>query len=350
MNNLMKDNFSEKASREINNAEQGGVLSSARDMLHTVKRNFGIAALSMMMSCLAVHEANAQCRPERETFVAINADTGEVLLDHDGNEKIQPASMTKMMTLLLAYEAMEEGLINKDDRLYIAKGTYLRQDMQRYSGWRSPVRFEEALVGAAVRSYNDLAATIAENVAKVRKVGDSETSFIALMNEKAREIGMDSTVFYNSSGLPTALVRAKGKGSTTKDMTTLLKHIADNYPDLLQLLGTSETHVRRMNLRNTNTLLHKDELPYDVVSGKTGFTCKAGFALTAYVAKGDDHVIASYVGGKNPQDREKDFMALLDDAFHKLDSIRQVRTVPPPVTDFGQCSEDEIDPAQHCGW
>ena len=313
---------------------------SAIDLIKKVQRNFGIAALAMVMGAMATHEASAQCTPERETFVAMNAETGEILIDHDGNEKIQPASMTKMMTLLLAYEAMEDGLIDEDDRIYIATGTYLRGDMERFSGWRSPVKFGDALAGAAVRSYNDLAATIAENVAKVRGVGNTETDFISLMNERAREIGMDSTVFYNSSGLPASLIRANGKGSTTHDMAVLLKHIADEHPDLLQLMGTSEAHVRRLNLRNTNTLLHKDDLPYDEVYGKTGFTCKTGFALTAFVRKGDESIIASYVGGKNVKDRELDFMALLDEAFEKLEEEQQeipeiipASMHPPPLWD-----------------
>lgn len=257
--------------------------------------------------------------PEREAFVAINADTGAVLVDHDGEAKIQPASMTKLMTLLLAYEAIEDGKLSLKDNIYISKETRERDDLERYSGWKNPVKVSDALAGAALRSYNDLAVTIAENVAVKMGGGRTETHFIKLMNDRAKEIGMIDTVFYNSSGLPTAWLASKEKGSTTKDMTTLLKHIADNHPDLLLLLGTSEKVIRKNNLYNTNTLLRKKSLPYEDVAGKTGLTCKAGFALTVFAQKEGKHVIVSYVGAKNPKQRETKIMSLLDQAFDKIE-------------------------------
>lgn len=321
-----------------------GMASSAIDR---VRRNFA-AAMLFALASVSAQDVQAGCSPEKETFVAMDANSGVILVDHDGDEKIQPASMTKMMTLLLAYEAMDDGVIELDDNIYIASNTYLRNDMERYSGWDSPVRFGDALMGAAVRSYNDLAATIAENVAKAYGAGNTETHFISLMNEKAEEIGMDNTAFYNSSGLPYALIQTNDNGSTTKDMALLLKHIADTQPDLLQLLGTSDAQARRVHMRNTNTLLHKDDLPYGHISGKTGFTCRSGFALTAIAEQDGNRVIASYVGARNPREREKDFMALLDEAFETLEDRQEEEQLREDLSEVEGCGEGA--PIPQCIW
>lgn len=305
MDNILTRNF----------PEQSGLRSSAESLLAGVRKNFmavtaAIAATGLFMT----QEVQAQCVPEREAYVAIDANSGEILVDQDSQERIQPASMTKLMTLLLAYEAMDDGKIAEDDNIYINKN----RRVQRSSGWSGAIKFGDALKGAAIRSYNDLSITIGENVAKAQDAGNTEYEFVSMMNEKAREIGMDSTTFYNASGLPRAVVNSQRNGSTTSDMAKLLKYIADTQPDLITLLGTDEARVRRRTLRNTNTLLHNDEVPYDAVSGKTGFTCDAGFSLTALVEKDGERVIFSYVGGDSSKDRESRVLEISEDAFDTL--------------------------------
>lgn len=305
MDNGLTQNFS----------NEGGFVNNADGVLARVRQNFmAVGAAIAVMGVFGTHEAQAQCVPEREAYIAIDADSGDVLVDQDSQERIQPASMTKLMTLLLAYEAMDDGVISKDDRIYINKN----RRVQRSSGWGGAIKFDDALKGAAIQSYNDLSITIGENVAKARDEGGTEINFVALMNEKAREIGMDSTRFYNASGLPRAVVDSERNGSTTSDMAKLLKHIADTQPALITLLGTDEARVRRRTLRSTNTLLRNDDIPYDAVSGKTGFTCDAGFSLTALVEKDGERVIFSYVGGDSPKDRESRVLEITEDAFDKL--------------------------------
>ncbi len=294
------------------------------DFLKSVQHSFRTAALALV-TVLGANQAAAQCEPELEAFFAMDAQTGEVLLEQDSDVKIQPASMTKMMTLLLAQEAMDEGLMSADDRLYIARGTYLRSDMERFSGWSSPVRLSDAMQGAAIRSYNDLAATIAEYTAKAYGEGNTETDFVALMNRRAEEIGMENTEFYNSSGLPNRLIRAREGGTTTKDMATLLKYIHDNHPSLSELLGTAEAKVRRRTLRTTNTLMRNDTIPDHDIYGKTGFTCDAGFSLTAGTRRGEYGVIVSYVGGEGVRDREVAIIGILNEAYDVLEEKKLAR-------------------------
>lgn len=303
------------------------------DLLKALENNFRAAGLALV-TVFAAEQAEAQCVPEREAYFVMDAQTGAVLLEQDADVKIQPASMAKLMTLLLAQEAIKAGLMTPEQRLSIATNTLGRSDMERFSEWTGSIKLSDAMTAAGVSSYNDLAATIAENVAKARKAGNTETHFVALMNQRAQELGMTNTEFYNASGLPAPLVRTRERGTTTRDMAILLKHIADNHPELVAVLGMAETKVRGRTIRNTNTLLRNDSIPDEDIFGKTGYTCDAGFALTAHTRRGERRVIASYVGGKNADDREKAFLRILNEAFEKLES-RTPSAAPPPQPEPG---------------
>lgn len=286
-------------------------------VFRSIEHSFRAATLAFI-TLLGAESAEAQCVPERESYFVMDARTGEVLLEKDAGIRVQPASMAKLMTLLLAQEAIDKGLMSVDDRVVIASNTSLRADMERLSGWRGSVRLGDAMKGAAISSFNDLAATIAEYTAKAFKAGRTEIEFVTLMNRRAQELGMGDTQFYNASGLPRRLVRVQAGGSTTRDLAILLKHISDHHPALAELLGTGEAKVRGQSLKNTNTLLHNVSLAYQNIFGKTGYTCDAGYALTAHVQQGERRVIASYVGGKDAKEREKAFVAILDQAFAVL--------------------------------
>lgn len=302
----------------------------------TMFRSLGMTFRSATLALLTLwgaQEAEAQCEPEREAYFVMDARTGAALVEKDADARIQPASMTKLMTLLLAHEAIEEGLMSMDDRLYIANGTAERDDLERFSQWSGSIKLSDAMRGAAISSYNDLAATIAEFTAKARGAGNTETHFVALMNLRAKELGMDSTVFYNASGLPTPLIRTRNGGTTTRDLAILLKHIYDFHPDLVELLGTNEVKVKGRTLRNTNTLLRNDSIPDEDIFGKTGYTCDAGYALTAHTRRGERRVIASYVGAHNADEREEAFLEILNEAFGKLRAPdpkpEQPQSLPP---------------------
>ncbi|MCB1681832.1 MAG: D-alanyl-D-alanine carboxypeptidase [Alphaproteobacteria bacterium] len=287
-------------------------------LFRSIEHTFRAATLAFL-TLWGAEQAEAQCVPEREAYFAMDAQTGEVLLEQDADTRIQPASMTKLMTLLLAHEAIKEGLMSPDDRIFIANGTLHRDDLERFSHWSGSIRLSDAMRGAAISSYNDMAATIAEFTAKARGIGNTETQFVALMNQRAQELGMTHTVFYNASGLPTPLIRTRDGGTTTRDLAILLKHILDKHPDLVALLGTETARVRGRTLHNTNTLLRNDTIPDEDIFGKTGYTCDAGYALTAHTRRGERQVIASYVGGRNASDREAAFLRILNEAFEKLE-------------------------------
>lgn len=325
MNNVLISDFANKTVRS------GGFLEalSAR-----IKQNCAAAALAVAAGMGIADDAQAMScpkgTPEREAYVVIDPASGEVILGQDEEAKIDPASMTKMMTLLLAYEAKEDGLFDgKHKTLYFSKQLFSRDDAERYSGWRGGVKIDDALTGMALRSWNDLAVLVAENVAARRGAGASETAFVRLMNQKAQEIGMTNTVFENASGLPSAVIHKDGRGSTVRDMAILLRYIADTHPALLELMGKDTAKVTKTKkvLRNTNSLLFNDELPYEDIAGKTGRTCKAGFALTTYAVKDDTPLIVSYVGAKSAGEREQAVLAILEQAFEKRAAQRALSEI-----------------------
>lgn len=267
---------------------------------------------------------------ERESYHVINAKTGEVVVDNGGDIKIQPASMTKLMTLLLTHEAEQDGF-DSDKALYFSKTQKNSRSYDDLFGkWGGSIRVDDAKKAAALRSYNDAAFLLAENVAKFRGVGNTETHFVRLMNEKAKDIGMEDTFFYNSNGMPTPLVSGDGLGTTTSDMTILLKYIVDEYPDLAEILGEKEAIVRaggdKIKITTSNSFLKSEGLPFDDSLGKTGATCNAGFAITMLADQGDESLIVSYVGGTSWRDREARVTDILQEGFDYIENekIQQI--------------------------
>ncbi len=287
-------------------------------------------AFTFVLSSVFSQSVAAGCKPEHKAYIAINAENKDVLVEEKADQKIQPASMTKMMSLLLVYEAVQEELLSWKDSIYIINDTYLREDMEYLSKWKGRITLGDAVVASGVKSYNDVMATLAATVSKARGVGNSESAFVQLMNKRAVELGMGNTVFYNATGLPTPLVQLKDKGSTVRDMALLLQYISETQPELAKVLGTAKTVVKKRSLANTNSLL-RHETEYTDIIGKTGYTCKAGRALTVKVTSGENEVVVSYVGGRSASIREADVLNILKEAFSKIHLAIEPQGPPAPI-------------------
>lgn len=239
---------------------------------------------------------------ERETFYVVRADTGEVMADHGGDLTVQPASMTKLMTLLLAHEAEQDGF-DMNQPLYFSKAQKAARSYDDKFMDRDYLRGYEAKAAVAEHSYNDAAFLLAENIAKFRGVGNTETHGLKLMNERAQELGMEYTLFPNASGMPVALVAGQKSGTTTKDMTILMREIIENAPELHEVLRLKQLDA------------------YDAFEGKekkTGVTCASGFAITMRAEQDGVPLIISYVGGKRSSDREGRVSDILQSIFDDI--------------------------------
>lgn len=265
---------------------------------------------------------------DHEVYYVVNAKTGEALIDHGGDIQSDPASMTKLMTLMLVHEAMEKGF-DPNAPLYFSKAQKeARSYDDRMNNWGPYLRVKQAVLAAGLGSYNDATFLLAENVAAFMKRGNTETDFVKIMNERAQELGMEDTYFATSNGMPVTLVSGKKTYSTPKDMAILMQHIIDEHPDLAEILQKESARIRSggrtFNVTSTNSFARTDEYGFEHETVKTGVTCNSGFSATMYTEQGEDALIISYFGGKNWKQREIRMAEILKQGFDDLQAQRDL--------------------------
>lgn len=248
--------------------------------------------------------------------IVVDARTGKILYQHRASTYAYPASITKMMTLLIVLEQIDAGQIGLNDRVKITKeiagiggsGVYL--DV-RESGAFTVHQMLQALM---IHSANDAAAALAIHVA------GSTDGFVEMMNQKARELGMNATTYHTPHGLP---LTRQPDISTAYDIAILsmacLRHTETlSYTGTkLAWLPTNALRKERFMLANRNHLVGKD--PYPGCDGlKTGYHSKGGYSLAATARQGDDRVIAVLLGAPDRNTRNNTVKQLLDKGFDKL--------------------------------
>ncbi|TVQ58919.1 MAG: D-alanyl-D-alanine carboxypeptidase [Rhodobacteraceae bacterium] len=254
----------------------------------------------------------ASAQPQYAAMV-MDARTGEVLHARNADTRLHPASLTKMMTLYLTFEAIRDGKLSLDQRVPVSAHAAARPPSK--IGFRpgQRVTVRELIRATAIRSANDAAVVLAEAVA------GSESRFAELMTRRAREIGMGSTTFRNASGLTAA-----GQLSTARDMTVLGRRMLYDFPQYYNLFGRQSTDAFGRRLNNTNRLLSS----YSGADGiKTGFTRAAGFNLVASAERNGVRVIATVFGGRSAATRNAEVARLLDLGFAQAPA--RVRERPP---------------------
>ncbi|MDR1031756.1 MAG: D-alanyl-D-alanine carboxypeptidase [Holosporales bacterium] len=284
-----------------------------------------LAAWSLSWACTA----NAT---PKYSAVVIDADSGQVLYEENAQEQVCPASLTKMMTLLLVFDALKSGKLSLDQKIRISR----RASMQSPSklGLRAGTRISvrDAMLALATKSANDIAVALAE------AVGKTEGNFARLMTQKARSIGMRNTTFRNASGL-----FARNQKTTAMDMAKLSKHLIRKYPEQYKLFSTKVFTYYGWSHRNHNGLLwfNRGGLRYDGI--KTGYIEQSGFNLAASAVKDGRRMIAVVMGGKTRKERDSRVNLLLQAAFdgqfwskgHKIEGYNKgPRLKADPITEL----------------
>lgn len=238
-----------------------------------------------------------------QSYLLMDSQSGRILLQNNEHEKMHPASITKLMTMLLTLEALEQGKIKITDQVTASE---LAMSMGGTEIWLEPgekMSVQELLVAVSVGSANDACVALAEHIA------GSETSFVKLMNKKAKEIGMKDSSFKNSNGLPD-----EGHYSSAYDIALLGKYLLHKYPQVLKYTSLREQHLRggKTWLVNTNNMLGI----YNGLDGlKTGWTEEAGFCLAATAKRENLRLISVVLGEESPKQRTMDTTFLLNYAF-----------------------------------
>ena len=239
--------------------------------------------------------------------LVMDARSGEVLHSRNADTRLHPASLTKMMTLYIAFEAVENGEISLDTRVRISK--FAASEPPSKLGLRAgqTIRFRYLLRAAAVKSANDAATAIGE------AIEGSEAKFARRMNRTAKAMGMTRTTFKNAHGLTES-----GHLSTARDMTRLGRHVFYDYPEYYNLFSRITANAGVKKVYHTNRRMLRNYRGADGI--KTGYTRAAGFNLTASAERGGERVIATVFGGRSTATRNAKVAELLDLGFRRAPS------------------------------
>lgn len=248
-----------------------------------------------------------------KSVIMIEASTGKVLYERDADIKSAPASMTKMMSLLLIMEAIENKVIKLTDMVTVSENASSMGGSQILLETGEKMSVDDMIKGISIASANDAVVALAE------KIAGSEKEFVSMMNKRAKELGLTNTNFKNPHGLDTV-----DHYSSARDMSTIARELV-KHKKILDYSSIYEDYLRedtdrKIWLVNTNKLVRF----YDGVDGlKTGYTKEAGYCLTATAKKDGMRIITVVMGEKDSKTRNSDTTELLDYAFanYKVQSL-----------------------------
>jgi D-alanyl-D-alanine carboxypeptidase (penicillin-binding protein 5/6) len=277
-----------------------------------MKRIFSIGLLSCVLfsftagnPAAASEQKGVELAKEARSAILIERDTGAVLYEKNSNEQLPPASMTKIMTMLLIMEAIDQGKLSMNEKIRTSEYAASMGGSQIFLEPGEEMTTKQMLQGIAIGSGNDASVAMAERIA------GSEESFVEMMNKKAKDLGLKNTKFQNATGLPES-----DHYSSAYDMAKMAKELL-KYEDITKFTGTYEAYLRENTdkkfwLVNTNRLVKF----YPGVDGlKTGFTNEAKYCLTATAKKGNMRVIAVVFGAPTPKERNAQVTKMLDYAY-----------------------------------
>ena len=250
--------------------------------------------------------------------MVIDARTGEVLHSRNADTRLHPASLTKMMTLYIAFEAVRNGEITLDTPVRITKKAASEPPSKLGLRTGQTIAFRYLIRAAAVKSANDAATAI--GIA----LSGSEAAFARRMTRTAKAMGMTRTTFKNANGLTEA-----GHLSTARDMTTLGRHLLYDYPEYYNLFSRKSTYAGIKTVPNTNRRLLAAYKGADGI--KTGYTRAAGFNLVASAKRGNERIIATVFGGQSSASRNAKVAELLDLGFRRAPSRAPIRKPARPA-------------------
>jgi D-alanyl-D-alanine carboxypeptidase (penicillin-binding protein 5/6) len=257
---------------------------------------FSVSALLPMM----VSPAQAATEPKYAAIV-IDANSGAVLYESRPDSPRYPASITKVMTMYLAFEALAEGRLKLTDTITVSPRAASMAPTKLGLRAGETISVDDALRALAVQSANDMAVAVAE------KIGGTEPRFAALMTLRGQELGMTHTRFVNASGLPDSR-----QLSSARDIAILSRSVMRDYPQYYSYFGTQQFAFRGRTMRNHNGLLGK--MP-GVDGLKTGYTNASGFNLSASAVRNGRRLIAVVMGGSSTAARDSNVEDLLLTGF-----------------------------------
>ncbi len=237
----------------------------------------------------------------RYAAIVVDAESGEVLFARHADSRRYPASITKVMTLYLAFEALAEGKIKLDDVITVSPHAASQPPSKLGLAAGQTITVDDAMRATSVRSSNDMAMALAEHI------GGSQDRFAAQMTLKARELGMTQTRYVNPNGLPDAR-----QLTSARDLAILARAVMRDYPQYYSYFGLRDWTYNGRDYRNTNGLL-RDGQGYDGM--KTGYTNASGYNLAASAVRDGRRIVTIVLGGRSTASRNAHVAALMDTGF-----------------------------------
>ena len=243
-----------------------------------------------------------------KAWLLLDHGTGQVLTAHEPDTRIEPASLTKLMTAYVTFAALKAGTITLDQQVAVSEKAWRQEGSRMFIEPRRPVTVEELIRGMIVQSGNDACVALAELVA------GSEEAFAELMNREARRLGMQDTHFTNATGLPDEQLY-----TTVRDLSLLASAIVRDFPEYYPLYAEKEFTYNKITQPNRNRLLWMD----GTVDGiKTGHTSSAGYCLVASAQRGPRRLISVVVGTESDTIRAQESLKLLNFGFQFFDTVQ----------------------------
>lgn len=252
-------------------------------------------------------EVHAKSNPRYASLV-MDADTGVILYQRNADKKLHPASLTKIMTLVMLFEEIRMGHVRLNDRIRISKYAASMVPSKLGLAAGSSIRVQDAIYALVTKSANDIAVAIAEHI------GGTERNFAKMMTQRARLMGMSNTRFVNASGL-----HDPQQISTARDMAKLAHAVIQTYPREYRYFSRRNFTYAGHHYRNHNRLMDK----YPGMDGfKTGYVAASGFNLVASAVRNNRRLIGVVFGGRSAASRNAHMAKLLDNGFAKVNEIR----------------------------
>lgn len=269
--------------------------------------------------------------------IVIDADTGAILHESNADKPLHPASLVKMMTLLMAFDRLQDGSMTLNQRIRISAHAASQSPSKLGLRAGSSITVKDAIYALVTKSANDIAVAMGEHI------GGTESHFAAMMTQRAKELGMTRTRFKNASGL-----HHPDQVSSARDMAVLSRTLIRNYPQQYKYFSTRNFSYNGANHHNHNRLMET----YKGMDGiKTGYIGPSGFNLAASAVRGNHRLIAVVFGGRTTASRNAHVAELLDRGFAKLGTtskdvlVAEARTnipVPGRKPDIGKDAPETV--------
>jgi len=275
------------------------------------------ACFASLMLAVFVTASSSSYAKENKKYASIvmEADTGMILHQSNPDKKLHPASLTKIMTLMMLFEAIDQGKMNYNTRIRISRHAASMVPSKIGLPAGASIKAKDAINVLVTKSANDIAVAVAEHL------GRTERSFANLMTRKARYIGMKSTTFRNASGL-----HDPKQITTARDMALLAQYMINKHPGYYKFFNQTSATYRGKTYRNHNKLLGK----YKGMDGmKTGYIRASGFNLVASAKRNNQRIIGVVFGGRSGKTRNEHMANLLDDGFTRMRRLRIAKAKIP---------------------